>query len=98
MGKVFEISINANYPHYHSFARYTHPPICRIIEREIRDYAIKKQKFVALLFPSLITGICEVSGVQFEESDGRIKNEGVITVRTVERIAGESAAITSVEC
>lgn len=33
--------------------------------------------------------------MQFEESDERIKNEGVITVRTVERIARESAAIAS---
>ena len=47
----------------------------RIIERENRDYAMKKQKFDALLFPSLITGICEVSGMQFEDSDERIKNE-----------------------
>ena len=41
----------------------------KIIKREIRDCAMKKQKFVALLFPSLITGICEASGVQFEDSD-----------------------------
>ena len=45
------------------------------IEREIRDYAMKKQKFVALLFLSLIRGICEASGVQFKDSDERIKNE-----------------------
>lgn len=62
------------------------------IEREIRDYAMKKQKYVALLFTSLIMGICEVSGVQFKDSDERIKNEGAIIVRTIERIAGASAA------
>ena len=49
--------------------------IGKVIEREIRDYAMKKQKFVALLFLSLIRGICEASGVQFKDSDERIKNE-----------------------
>ena len=54
---------------------------------------MKKQKSVALQSPSLITGICEASGVQFEDSDEQIKNEGAITVRTIERIAEESTAI-----
>ena len=47
----------------------------KIIEKEIKECAMKKQKYVALLFLSLITGICEVSGVQFEESIERMKNE-----------------------
>lgn len=33
--------------------------------------------------------------MQFEDSDEQIKNEGVITVRTMERIAGESTTIAS---
>lgn len=36
---------------------------------------MKKQKITVLLFLSFITGICEVLGVQFEESDKRMNNE-----------------------
>lgn len=42
-----------------------------------------------MLFPSLITCICEASGVKFVTSDKRIKNEWALTVMIVGRIAGE---------
>lgn len=58
----------------------------RVIEKEIRYYAVKKQKPAALLFPSLITGICKVFGVKIIVSDKRIKNEGALTAKTVKRI------------
>lgn len=48
----------------------------KIIEQEIRECAIKKQQSTALLFPSLIIGICEASGVKFVASDERIKSKG----------------------
>ena len=66
------------------FSRQTNPPLCysqspvidvgKIIEKEIRDCAMKKQKSAALLFHSLITGICKASGVHFKDSNERIKN------------------------
>lgn len=58
----------------------------------------KKKKSTALLFSSLIMGICEAFGVKFEESDEKVKNEGAIIVRTVERIAGESTTVVTSEC
>lgn len=64
----------------------------KIVEQEIRECATKKQKSIALLFFSLITGICEVSRVKFEASDERVKNKGTITARIVEKIAMESTA------
>lgn len=45
-----------------------------ILEREIRECAMKQHKNIALLFPSLITGICIVSGVQVPSKDELIKN------------------------
>ena len=42
-------------------------------------------------------GIYEASRVQFEDSDERIKNERAITMRTIERIAGESTAAATLE-
>ena len=62
-----------------------------IIEKEIRDCAMKNHKAVALLFPSLITSICVVSGVRLDAKDEHIKNNGALTVGTIERIAGEVA-------
>ena len=62
-----------------------------IIEKEIREYAMKKHKTAALLFPSLITSICLVSWVGPTNQDERIKNEEGFTAQTIERIAGESA-------
>lgn len=69
--------------------------IREIIEKEIRKSATKKQKCTTLLFPSLITGICETSGVKFEASDERVKNEGVITTKTIKIITMESTAAAS---
>ena len=64
----------------------------KIIEQEIKKCATKKQKSATLLFPSLISGICEALGVKFMASDKRIKNEAALTARTVETIARESTA------
>ena len=69
----------------------------KIIEKEIRDCAMKKQKLVVLLFPSLITGICEASELQFGDSAERIKNKRAITMRIVERITGESTTAVTLE-
>ena len=66
-----------------------------IIEKEIRDCAMKKHKAAALLFPSLITSICVVSGVCLNAKDEHVKNNGALTARTIERIAGESAGATT---
>ena len=60
-----------------------------IIEKEIRDCAIKNHKAATLLFPSLITNICVVSGVRLDAKDEHVKNDGTLTARTIERIAGE---------
>lgn len=49
----------------------------------------KKHKTASLLFLSLITSICLVSGVRGTAQDKHIKNEGALTI---ERIAGESIA------
>lgn len=57
----------------------------------------EEKKYVTLLFRSLITRISEALGVQFEGNDERIKNEGAITVRAVERIAGESTIAATPE-
>lgn len=42
-------------------------------------------------------GICEASGVQFEDSDEGIKNERAITVRIIERVVGKSTVATTPE-
>ena len=60
-----------------------------IIEKEIQDCAMKIHKAVALLFPSLITSICVVSGVHLDAKDELVKNDGALTARTIERIAGD---------
>ena len=65
-----------------------------IITKEIKDCAIKNHRTAALLFPSLIS-ICVVSGVHFDAKDEHVKNNGVLTARTIERIAGESAGTTT---
>ena len=64
-----------------------------IIEQEIKKCGTKKQKYVALLFPLLITCISEIFRVKFIVSDERINNEGALTGRTIERAAGEPTAI-----
>lgn len=69
----------------------------KVIKQDIRHYVTKKQKSVALLFPLLITGICEASGVKFVESDEWVKNEGALITRTVERIARDSVATITPE-
>lgn len=53
---------------------------------------MKKHKTAALLFPSLITSICVVSGVRITAQDERIKNNGAFTTRTIKRIIGEATA------
>ncbi|KAH9802189.1 hypothetical protein KPL71_001277 [Citrus sinensis] len=65
-----------------------------IIKKEIRDCTVKNHKIAALLFPSLITSICVVSGVHLDVRDDHIKNDGAFTERTIERVAGESARTT----
>ena len=47
-----------------------------IIEKEIRECAAKTHRTAALLFPSLVTIICVVSGVRLEASDEYVKNDG----------------------
>ena len=66
-----------------------------IIEKEIRDCAVKNHKTAALLFPSLITSICVVSGVHLDARDDHIKNDGAFTARTIERVAGENVGTTT---
>ena len=66
-----------------------------IIEKEIRDCAVKNHKTAALLFPLLITSICVVSGVRLDTKDEHVKNDGVFMARTIERVAGESAGTTT---
>ena len=66
-----------------------------IIEKEIRDCAMKNHKAVALLFPSLITSIYVVSGVRLNAKDEHVKNDGALTARTIERIVGEVAGVLS---
>ena len=66
-----------------------------IIEKEIRDCAIKNHKAVALIFHSLITNICVVSRVCLDAKDEYIKNDGVLTTFTIERIVGEAAGVPS---
>ena len=65
-----------------------------IIEGEIRECAMKKHKIDVLLFHSLATSICLVSGVSITAEDERIKNEGALTTRTIERIVGEFIVAT----
>ena len=50
-----------------------------IIEKEIRECAAKTHRTAALLFPSLVTSICVVSGVRLEASDEHVKNDGAFT-------------------
>ena len=52
---------------------------------------MKKHKTIVLLFPSLITSICVVLRVHLDAKDEHVKNDGVLTTRTIERIAGEVA-------
>ena len=66
-----------------------------IIEKEITDCAVKNHKAAALLFPSLITSICVVSDVRLDAKVEHVKNDGGFTARTIERIAGESAGMTT---
>ena len=64
----------------------------KIIEKEIRDCARRKQKLAALVLPSLITGICEASWVKFEAGDEKVNNVRAITTQTMDRIVGETTA------
>ena len=66
-----------------------------IVAKEIRDCAVKNHKIADLLFPSLITSICVVSGVRLDAKDEHVKNDGAFTARTIERVAGESAGTTT---
>ena len=66
-----------------------------IIAKEIRDCAVKTHRTAALLFPSLITSICVVSGVRLDARDDHVKNDGAFTTRTIERVTGESAGTTT---
>lgn len=45
-----------------------------------------------MLFSSFIVDICKFSKVKIIINDERVKNEGSLTVRTIERIAGEYVA------
>ena len=65
-----------------------------IIKKEIRDCAMKNHKVAALLFLSL-TSICVVLGVRLDANDEHVKNDGALTVRTIERIASEIARVTT---
>lgn len=58
---------------------------------------MKKQKTAALLFTSLITTICVVSGVKISAKNEKIKNERALMARTVERITGEIVTAAIVE-
>ena len=69
----------------------------KVTEKEIRECAIKKQKSTALLFPSLITGICEAFKVKFEASNERVKNKKFIIAKTVEMIDVESITAVTLE-
>lgn len=69
----------------------------KVIQKEIRESALKKQKTAALFFPSLITSICEAFGERIEEKFKRVKNEGAIIARIVERISVESVAAATPE-
>ena len=66
-----------------------------IIATKIWDCAVKTHRTAALLFPSLITSICVVSGVRLDARDDHVKNDGAFTAHTIERVAGESAATTT---
>lgn len=66
-----------------------------IIVKEIQDCAVKTHRTAVLLFPSLITSICVISGVRLNARDEHVKNEGAFTARTIERVAGESAGTTT---
>ena len=48
-----------------------------------------------MLFLSLITSICVVSGVHLDAKDEHVKNDGALTTCTIERIAGKSAGTTT---
>ena len=61
-----------------------------IIATKIRDCAVKTHRTAALLFPSLVTSICIVSGVRLDARDDHVKNDGAFTARTIERVAGET--------
>ena len=49
-----------------------------IIQREIRECAMKQHKTITLLFPSLITSLCLVSRVWATIQDEHIKNAGAL--------------------
>ena len=48
-----------------------------------------------MLFPSLITSTCVVSGVRLDIRDDHVKNDGAFTAQTIERVAGESTGTTT---
>ncbi|KAH9802438.1 hypothetical protein KPL71_001384 [Citrus sinensis] len=66
-----------------------------IIAKEIRECAVMTHRTAALLFPSLVTSICVVSGVHLDARDDHVKNDGAFTARTIERVVGESAETTT---
>ena len=69
----------------------------KIIKREIRECAMKKQKTVILLFPSLITNICVVFGVKISAKDEKIKNKRALMAGTLERITGKIITVAILE-
>ena len=66
-----------------------------IIAKEIWDCAVKTHRTAALLFSSLITSICVVSGVCLDAIDNHVKNDGAFTTCTIERVAGENVGTTT---
>lgn len=107
MGKFSKISIDTHHIHHHRipwksyllYAIFKGLPIDvrKIIEREIRECAMKNHKTTALLFPSLITRICLVFQVKISAKDESIKNEWALTARIVKRIARETTAAATLD-
>ena len=93
MGQFFKIYTNNHYTHYHCIIRTISGFICRcsgatidvgvISKRQIKECAMKQHKTAALLFPSLITSLCLVSGVRATVQDEHIKNAGALNTRTI---------------
>ena len=48
-----------------------------------------------MLFLSLVTSICVVSGVRLDARNEHVKNDGAFMACTIERVAGENAGTTT---
>ena len=66
-----------------------------IIAKEIRECAVKTHRTAALLFHSLVTSICVVSGVRLDARDDHVKNDSAFTAQTIERVTGENTGTTT---